>query len=468
MSNSIFDLLGENQGPQGGLSGLAVALQQGQQSQGLRQGLGAGLLNLSGFAEQALPSAIQGGFGPAALTGFLSSVGAPARQAAAKEEERGKMKQAVQLDFLKAVFPKLSSAGKTEVLKRIGINLPLGEEPAEPSQAYKDMLAGLRTVFADNNEDPKTRKDAFDFIKSVAPELADASPGISFFAPNSEDKINGKLLEVATDQSWINFHDPNNPAYHRWDMVKIDPSKAKTTGGKTSQSELLQMQAIEDYGQIQKLMAEQGLDVQAATDQYFINVGGGAEDKARRSNFEKTYGQTAGPAPLSEYENILKVGQSLVNSSILENLNQVMPETEKFLNQAGALAEKRAAAMGTTAFPQGKVGARNPAYQPKTGVVTGGTSTAAPVGPVAPPKAQPKPVAATTPASLTEGLLPNQAVEADAMYRAAQELGVDLAGATSWPLLKAKLQTLPPDQIQKIKARGQALIKQDENTEATD
>jgi flagellar motor protein MotB len=109
----------------GGLAGLAVNLQgQSGQPQGLAQALGAGLLGASAFGQSATQQAFEdpnAGFNEVFASGLLGSIGAPARAAAAQEQDRQQKLQQMQTALLEKSFEKLTPESKQEVLGEFGI-----------------------------------------------------------------------------------------------------------------------------------------------------------------------------------------------------------------------------------------------------------------------------------------------------------------------------------------------------------
>jgi len=475
MSTSLFDFLQPSEDP-GGLSGLALALQgQGGQPRGLKQGLGAGLLSASGMAQEALPQAIQGGFGPGLLTGFLGSLGAPARQAVSQEEEKAKVRRQVQLSFLQDAFPKLSSGSKQEVLKRLGVDLgglQFQEAQSEPSLVTKELIGAYIKILGDKEQPKETRQDAWDTLVSLDPEAGKAFKGLRFFddSPEGVRATANDLFDNFTTNSVQAFLDPTDPNHGVFSKLVSKPPEEK--GGAGGKVDKLALQAVSDRGQIEALAQSRGITVDQATEIFFQG------DKARRSSYEKEWGMTAGSTPPSEQEQILRVADMLAKAGILKDVGQTIPAAVSVLQASEAEAKKLAEQHGSIAVPGEKAGARNPAgiaapLPPGTApfaappTVFGGVAAppaAAPApafpGPVAPPTPQPTLAPQTTPVppALTKGLVGKEATQTDALYRAAVASGIDLKGVKNKTELMAKLKTLPVDQRVAILQAAKSMI----------
>lgn len=472
--SSIFDYLEPQEDP-GGLSGLALNLHRQGGPKTIRQGFGQGLLNFSQVGQEALPQAIQGGFGPGFLAGFAGSLGAPARQTVAQEEERGQQRRQTQLAVLQQVFPKLSPAGKTQVLRKLGIDLELGEEPVEPTEAQKEMIDVLGNMIGDAKQDQRTREGALSVMKTLVPEMSDALGGLAFFA-GGEDAIEptaSNLYDNYTTKSVTRFFDKSDKEYYgRFDRLEAKPDKGKERA--TTPGQELELQAISDYAEIQKMAQTQGIPEPDAVTAFF-------SDKAqeRYANFQRTFGMSPGSAPPSELELQLRAMDILSRTGIagpMKEAGQLVGEASNLLDKAGAEAKERAGKLGTIAFPGAKAGPRHPAGMGQQG--GGVPPQAAPVPPSPFEAPGEKPSATLTPGAVPvpEAFLnsveklkgPAEVPAGAALFRAAAASGVDLGGNPTYTMLKARLQSLPPDVRLRVVNLAKQIMTEDENTPAAD
>jgi hypothetical protein len=448
----------------------------------LKQGLGAGLLNVSNVAQEALPTAIQGGFGSGALAGFLGSLGGPARQAVSQEEERQKIRRQVQLSFLQEAFPKLTGGSKQAVLQKLGVDLgglQFQETPAEASIVTKELVNRFGEMMSNPKLTKEERSSAFGMLKQLDPEIGEAIGQFGFAdaVPEEDDMhfLASEIFRENTAETANRFYDKKRPEFYlRFD--KLVP-KPKEEGGSTETvAKQLQLQGVSDYGHVQKLAQERGISVDQAADIFFQG------DKARRANYENTMHISAGSTPPSEADRIGSMAKELVKSGIMKDVGDVVPESVRILDEIDRQAKQRAQQTGSIALPGQKAGARNPAgiaaplpagtapFQapPATfgGPVPQGSPFAAPPavapfpGPVAPPQVAPAltPKAIPVPPKLTEGLTGKAASQTTALYQAATAAGIDLKGVTNSTTLMAKLKALPLDQRTAILQAAQSTL----------
>lgn len=298
---SIFDFLQPPQ-QQTGLAGLAQTLQrQGGQPQGLRQALGAGLLGASQTAQESIPTIMQGiqqdpnvtggqAFASTFVPSFLGAIGAPAREAQAKEQERRGFQQKLLLEGMRFLSPE----SQERVFALAGLEGMTAERPeAKASASERAVAQQMAQVLGDPKASPTERESASKILVGLDPGLADELSGLSFGDAETDLQITaqlaGTLGRLFTASSFKKFMDPQGPDHLDWDVLVPQPEDEKgDRAGSWRDARAVSFQLA-----IDKLMAEQGVTEEEARNTVFKDRPGD------RANLDRFLGIVAGPAPPS-------------------------------------------------------------------------------------------------------------------------------------------------------------------------
>jgi len=333
---SFFDLFQPPQ-KQGGLSGLALKLQQQGGPRGLGQALGAGLLGASQFAQEALPQVMQdpnAGFGAAFGASLLGGLGGPARQAQAKETKRQEQAKALQAKMLGTVFKGLDPKSQQQVMKKLGLgDLEMAKGESKTYQQTVRTLVGMigkKGVPGKTQESIRQALSQDPSIRGIMDQIQ-ISTGQDLPPENVLLGIEKLMTDDSIDKHYLN---PDDSGYLDWRVLEVDPAKVKKAGGAGRQPNYQDQVAIQDFEKRKQLIVEGHSPENAA--QLAVADGEGNVDELRLSNLERFMGVVAGTEPEDPFQK--EMGQTARFYSIAaQGLIGSLETPEEIVQAAGTL-----------------------------------------------------------------------------------------------------------------------------------
>lgn len=450
---SFFDLFQPTQAQ--GLPGLALKLQQQGGPRGLKQALGAGLLGASEFASQAMPAVMQdpnAGFGAAFGASLLGGLGAPARQAQAKETKRQGQAQALQAQMLGKVFEKLDPASQKQVMSKLGLGdleVAKGE-----SKTYQQTVRKLVEMIGKKGVPGKTQESirqalAQDPSLQGIMSMIQISTGQELPPTNVLVSIDKLYTDASVDEHYLN---PDDPGYLDWRTLEVDPAKLKKAGAAGKTPNYQDQVAISDFEMRNRLIQE-GQSPEDAI-QLAVADKEGNVDELRLSNLERFMGVVAGTEPKDPFQEELDrtgrfygiAAQGLAGSltspeGIVKAAGTLRTQAEQ--ETTGRMAE--APAEMPVRGSARRLGARRRLTPDEVRALRGETSPEAVTPEVSGGGGIPSAIESAP--RNTQGLLPAE------IYQAAQELEMDMSDLTTPELIDAWTTRLEPLQAQALIAQ---------------